>query len=910
MSFGVVDMTNKLTSPDLWPKVSAKLKLWSANQALFKYGQQDSIAWIAERIRENGVIVADEVGLGKTRIALLVMLAVLESGGDVLAVVPPGLLFQWNQESKDLIASIERDMPGSIQNWSPVIVRGYWDLFTVIPKNGNYPLANRAERRWVLLSQTFDFYVVRKNAQSWRLELPALVLASRAINAKLSGNDRWIQYHKKRGYDFSSVADQEVFEQKRAAEYLSKLKFSEEMEEILKDDSLRPNLTGEDHAREETVEFFQAGRPGRQLLMSFVGVLLGSVELLVIDEAHKSKDEDDDTPRTRVGRILEEILQTTVDCRRVSLTATPIELNPEQWISLLQRTGIREGHPKWSELISTIQSFSQSLRLAQSRPSHSSALDEVIKASKQFETQLRPFVTRRQRLHQAEMKSLMPEEISGSHPHRNLQPCPIKIDSLDADWRKMVLAIEGQGLASKGLTEMSHAQKQADIRYSSGLTVAFADHEVEGKVLTPQEKRVRAWAKLQSQLSRKISVETGDWLWAHPRILHAADRIEQAGNLTGPYPSEKILVFGRFTDAMKALRDTLTARHVLRILDEGAIAMMPSHINFAFLEATFKERSSKTKFLKSLAGTEISGEKLESLFLEARARYNKASEVLQSRISHDRTTWLAEQVGSATFSLPENLEILREMVNTVRREVFDSFLLDGRDPTLCSQEEIDHLASAIWREHFMAVAHGDDERADESEAKETLTKKKISSGLIRKFVDHFAAEKNERRSEFCRMLDGGVSQVARRSVQASFNRRNSGPYVLVAQSLVGREGLNLHKSCKKVFLFHPEWNPGVMEQQIGRVDRIESLWEEVARAWKTSGGPVSEFPKIDIDLLVFEGTYDEYQGSILRERRASMNAQLFGALLDEKALNEIPEGYAEKLVAAAPSFAPPRVRDK
>ena len=35
--------------------------------------------------------------------------------------------------------------------------------------------------------------------------------------------------------------------------------------------------------------------------------------------------------------------------------------------------------------------------------------------------------------------------------------------------------------------------------------------------------------------------------------------------------------------------------------------------------------------------------------------------------------------------------------------------------------------------------------------------------------------------------------------------------MLVAQSLVGREGLNLHKSCRIVLLLHLEWNPGVVE---------------------------------------------------------------------------------------------------
>lgn len=57
-------------------------------------------------------------------------------------------------------------------------------------------------------------------------------------------------------------------------------------------------------------------------------------------------------------------------------------------------------------------------------------------------------------------------------------------------------------------------------------------------------------------------------------------------------------------------------------------------------------------------------------------------------------------------------------------------------------------------------------------------------------------------------------------VQLAFNRSHSMPRVLVAQSMAGREGLNLHRACCHVLLLHPEWNPGVVEQQIGRIDRV------------------------------------------------------------------------------------------
>ena len=99
--------------------------------------------------------------------------------------------------------------------------------------------------------------------------------------------------------------------------------------------------------------------------------------------------------------------------------------------------------------------------------------------------------------------------------------------------------------------------------------------------------------------------------------------------------------------------------------------------------------------------------------------------------------------------------------------------------------------------------------------------------------------------------------------------------VLVAQSLVGREGLNLQQSCRTVVLFQPEWNPGVVEQQIGRVDRIGSLWEEMVTGF-TAGQPGGIPPKIKILPVVFPGTYDEHNWHVLMRRWADYRAQMAG----------------------------------
>jgi superfamily II DNA or RNA helicase len=72
----------------------------SLTGASLNKGQRASLKALASRITKNGVVIADEVGMGKTRIAAFVAKAVSLSGGRCAVVIPPGLGFQWQDEFK------------------------------------------------------------------------------------------------------------------------------------------------------------------------------------------------------------------------------------------------------------------------------------------------------------------------------------------------------------------------------------------------------------------------------------------------------------------------------------------------------------------------------------------------------------------------------------------------------------------------------------------------------------------------------------------------------------------------------------------------------------------------------------------------------------------------------------------
>jgi hypothetical protein len=176
--------------------------------------------------------------------------------------------------------------------------------------------------------------------------------------------------------------------------------------------------------------------------------------------------------------------------------------------------------------------------------------------------------------------------------------------------------------------------------------------------------------------------------------------------------------------------------------------------------------------------------------------------------------------------------------------------------------------------------------------------------VLERRLDAALAEYDGLSGRFARRLSGNTKLGRRRHLQNAFNRRHSWPMVLVAQSLVGREGLNLHKSCRSVVLYQPEWNPGVVEQQIGRVDRMGSLWEEMVV------GYVGEKPpKIRVLRIVFPGSYDEHNWAVLDARWNEYRAQMSGEVFPQSELAKEGMGMLKAEVnEAAPRFLP-RPRD-
>jgi ERCC4-related helicase len=129
-----------------------------------------------------------------------------------------------------------------------------------------------------------------------------------------------------------------------------------------------------------------------------------------------------------------------------------------------------------------------------------------------------------------------------------------------------------------------------------------------------------------------------------------------------------------------------------------------------------------------------------------------------------------------------------------------------------------------------------------------------------------------------RLANGLVKQETRQRLMLAFNTPFF-PEVLVASSVLA-EGVDLHLSCRHVIHHDLSWNPSTLEQRTGRLDRIGAIAETVAKP-------------IEVFLPYVGGTQDEKQFRVVMDRERWFQV-LMGAdyrtdeSFTEKAADRIP----------------------
>jgi len=129
-----------------------------------------------------------------------------------------------------------------------------------------------------------------------------------------------------------------------------------------------------------------------------------------------------------------------------------------------------------------------------------------------------------------------------------------------------------------------------------------------------------------------------------------------------------------------------------------------------------------------------------------------------------------------------------------------------------------------------------------------------------------------------RLANGLVKQETRQRLMLAFNTPFF-PEVLVASSVLA-EGVDLHLSCRHVIHHDLSWNPSTLEQRTGRVDRIGAKAETVSKP-------------IEVFLPYIGGTQDEKQYRVVMDRE-----RWFQVLMGEKYRTD--ESYTEKAAERIP----------
>ena len=133
---------------------------------------------------------------------------------------------------------------------------------------------------------------------------------------------------------------------------------------------------------------------------------------------------------------------------------------------------------------------------------------------------------------------------------------------------------------------------------------------------------------------------------------------------------------------------------------------------------------------------------------------------------------------------------------------------------------------------------------------------------------NFAAYENASRNrEVVARITGGSDARERDRHFVGFNTPLI-PEVLIVTS-VGQEGIDLHRECRHVVHHDLPWNPAVLEQRTGRVDRIGSKASRMAISDPSQG-------HLDVVVPYIANTYDEHRFRVVHGRSRLFDATMGG----------------------------------
>ncbi|MBE2295174.1 MAG: DEAD/DEAH box helicase family protein [Phycisphaerales bacterium] len=666
-------------------------------------------------------------------------------------------------------------------------------------------------------------------------------------------------------------------------------------------------LDGSEYSRDQNL---------RPWLEQAVGLGLGVFDLIIIDEAHKSRGGE-----SGLSRLLNKVVLPSEEARRLAMTATPVELDASQWQHTLSRIDLnRESLARIKQALTEYADAVERIRQSW----HSSEVRRDFKnAAITFKEALSPYLLRRYKWEDKTVKQF--EKYSGLpiNAYRKETEITVETNTLTPEWRQAVCAAEALSIVTYQADDPIAKRLRLTLGNGHGISALLdqtkrdeqdrqqEEYDQEGHdnkkapvADTDYVRKRQARAEWWLDVIKYAFSNSDNSLFDHPAIEAAVAAIEEATRR-----QQKVLVFGRFTRPLRALVDVLNAREMLRRLQSDQPwpqAKVHGERDGKAENSEWPAVRAAHRQLKCVLSLDEIDDRLHARYGIFRQKREKLREHLIERI---------EQGLEAIDSSQRIHAILASFKHSVRTHAPRE--LDEHHPlALVSRAMAELLGDSASEFEPSDYAHafsqlieavsdqdeGDtnhDGQLDEIEA----------SRLWGVLEERLHEEYNRPQGGFARLMYGGTKIESRRMIQLAFNRPNSFPKVLVAQSMVGREGLNLHKACRIVVLLHPEWNPGVVEQQIGRVDRVGSHWASELEMAITDGVRGNQLPRIEVRPVIFCGTYDEHNWRVLRERWDDLRAQLHGVIIPHRFAESDLENreLIQEIIDSAPNFSPSRL---
>jgi len=856
-----------------WPAVVRALRELAGRSAeSLNDGQRASLRAIADRIASHGLLIADEVGMGKTRIAAALAHCVVECGGRVGILIPPGLGFQWQAEFRVFgqdVPEVLRSLDMFHQRWRAAGQKPWYDEDIV--------MVSHSFCNWSMKSGTRRFALLPEIYACWKKSAKRIVPNHSVKDAQTCLWGGQTAPHIVRAVPDSATHPAHVWLQEITGKYSY------------------PKLLDATH--------YQKHGELRPQLARAVGLGLGMFDLLLIDEAHKSRGE-----MSVLSQLLEHVVLPAPHMRRVAITATPVELNEGQWRETLLRVGVDRPFEEVTRYAEAVRQLRGAWR------GNPQVRAEYAAAAKAFQDALSPYVLRRDKRRDASILRYAEKTGQPADTYREVdQHIHVKLDTLSLPWKRAVCAVEAISVMKPGAIG-THG-KRLRLTFGNGHGIAGLidqfnqdaaadraqlDYEEEVKAKTVEQavsadakrsQRAQWWAGV---VATAFAGNSEDVLYGHPAIQATAAWIEKLAA-----QGEKVLVFGRFTKPMETLVKFLNACEMLRRLDSGK-PWPQSKLHEGSGDRDRGEWPAVAAAYRWVHRREMTEADRRGIASRLQTQY----EQLEAARKRFRTR-LVERLESA---LRNSSVATKGLFRAFRGRVHDGAehgdlaavsraMLNLRPDFLAGEPRANELA-----ETFLDVLRGAMDRDDPEAVDVDIEDGNAWPEISQRLSDEFLRPEGG----FARLMDGSTRPHARQMLQQAFNRRDSFPQVLVAQSMVGREGLNLHRECRTVVMMHPEWNPGVVEQQIGRVDRVGSYWSKLLEKALADGTLPEHVPRIMVKSVIFEGTYDAKHWEVLQERWQDLRAQLHGIPVPQAALEGDEEGVRliGEINAAAPDFSP------